>query len=102
MAHTGFVSETLISSLGHAAEILASLGITPGRRGAHIRCPFPSHPDRNPSWRWDHRAARYHCTCGGGDILDLVINMGGALSPVEAAIYVRHVLGLPVKGSREE
>ena len=76
----GFVSETLISSSGHAAEILASLGIAPGRRGAHIRCPFPSHPDRNPSWRWDHRAARYHCTCGGGDILDLVINMGGVIA----------------------
>jgi hypothetical protein len=39
---------------------------------------------------------------GGGDILDTVINMGRASSPVEAAIYVRRVLGLPMGRDCEE
>jgi hypothetical protein len=98
----GFVLETRILASGRHAEILAALGIPTTRRGAHIRCPFPSHPDRNPSWRWDDRTERWHCTCGHGDILDLVVQMGRASSLFEAAVYVRQVLGLPVGNVREE
>ena len=98
----GFVSETLIYGAGRTGEILAALGITPNKRGAHIHCPFPAHADRNPSWRWDDREGRYYCTCGGGDILDLVIQMGRASSPYDAAGYVRRVLGLPGGDARAE
>lgn len=39
-----------------------------------IRCPNPSHEDRNPSCSVDHHTNRYHCfSCGEhGDIFDLV------------------------------
>ncbi len=97
----GFVSETLIMADGRSGEILASLNITP-RRGGHIHCPFPSHPDRNPSFRWDSRTEHWHCTCGHGDILDLVVQMGLAATQAKAAICVRQVLGLPVGNVREE
>ena len=97
----GFVSETLILAADRTGEILASLNITP-RRNGHIHCPFPLHADRNPSWRWDYRTERWHCSCGHGDVLDLVIQMGHAATEAEAAIYVRRVLGLPVGKEREE
>jgi hypothetical protein len=98
----GLVSYTLVQASAHTAEIMAALGITPGKREAHIKCPFPSHPDRNPSWRWDDRARRWHCSCGHGDILDLVVQMGRAATPLEAAVYVRRVLDLPIGKDREE
>jgi phage/plasmid primase-like uncharacterized protein len=97
-----FVSETLVRAAGRTGEVLGALGITPNKRGTHIRCPFSFHPDRNPSFNWDPRKEHYHCTCGHGDALDLVINMGRASSPYEAAVYVRQVLGLPVGNVREE
>jgi hypothetical protein len=43
---------------GRETDILDNLGI-PWRDGRqHIRCPYPDHPDRNPSWRWDSRRSR--------------------------------------------
>jgi len=97
------ITDTLNLISGREGEALAALGITPGRRGAHIHCPLPSHNDRSPSWRWDDRWARYYCTCGHGDILDLVQRMGRASSPMEAAAFARQVLGLPlIHGHRED
>ena len=56
---------------GHEMQVLAALRITPPQRGK-IRCPFPNHEDRNPSWRWDHNSQRFFCSCGSGDVLDAV------------------------------
>lgn len=79
---------------GREGELLATLGIVPPRRG-HIRCPLPSHDDRHPSWRWDDRRARWYCTCGGGDVFDLVTAMGWAHDLASAMSFVREVLRLP-------
>jgi hypothetical protein len=45
------------------SDVLQAIGI-PWHDGAgHITCPYPDHADANPSWRWDYRKARAHCTC---------------------------------------
>ena len=56
---------------GREPDFLRSLGIVPPRRG-HIRCPFPDHEDRHPSWRLNTKTGRYHCTCGQGDIFEFI------------------------------
>jgi hypothetical protein len=96
----GAVSETLDLATGRESIVIAALGINLPRRGQHIRCPFPHHPDRRPSWRWDERKARYHCSCGGGSLIDLTINMGAAHDPLSAAQRIRDVLGLEPLGKR--
>jgi Toprim domain len=93
--------ETRAELIGRKGEVLAALSIVPSRRG-HIRCPLPSHDDRNPSWRWDDRRGRWHCTCGGGDIFDLVQAMGRAHDTASAMAFVREVLGLPPIGERRQ
>jgi hypothetical protein len=90
---SGVVSETLAMIAGRAREVLDSLGIAFHRK--HILCPLPSHADRNPSWRFDFARAKWHCTCGGGDPLDLIIAMGHAADPTNACRWVRHQLALP-------
>jgi hypothetical protein len=44
------------------AEILSKLGIEWHGKG-HIHCPYPDHPDKDPSWRWDDGKGRAFCTC---------------------------------------
>jgi hypothetical protein len=44
-------------------EILDALQIDWRGGQPHIRCPYPSHDDSNPSWRWDDNKARAFCTC---------------------------------------
>jgi len=75
---------------GRGPEILRALDIRwPPRRGqTHIHCPLPLHADRNPSWRWDGRKERWFCTCGSGNIVDLVIAMLGS-DFVTAAAWIR-------------
>ena len=47
---------------GHEVEILNKLGVEwPGK--GHVHCPYPDHPDKDPSWRWDERKKRAFCTC---------------------------------------
>jgi hypothetical protein len=42
-------------------EVLDALGI-PWREGRpHVRCPYPTLADGDPSWRWDERKARARC-----------------------------------------
>ena len=60
---------------GHETEVLTALGINPRGR-AHITCPFPDHDDANPSWRWDERKARAHCTCANGHALSIFDVLG--------------------------
>jgi hypothetical protein len=38
---------------GRETEILSALGIPWTGRSQHITCPYPTHADKNPSWRWD-------------------------------------------------
>jgi hypothetical protein len=71
---------------GSEERVLAALGI-PWKGRDHIRCPFPDHDDKRPSWRWgvDKRGRpRWFCTCGNGSIFDAVIRMGKARDFPEA------------------
>ena len=36
-------------------EVLDRLGLDWRAGRPHISCPYPSHSDRNPSWRWDEK-----------------------------------------------
>lgn len=58
---------------GRETDVLRAIGIGWPGRGDHIHCPFPGHPDKNPSWRWaeDH----WFCTCGNGSIFDAVMRI---------------------------
>jgi phage/plasmid primase-like uncharacterized protein len=53
-------------------SLLAALGIAWDGRGQHIRCPLPTHNDRNPSFRWDNKRQAWFCSCGGGDVIALI------------------------------
>jgi hypothetical protein len=48
---------------GREGEVLDALGVAWRSGNPHIRCPYPAHDDRDPSWRWDERRARAFCTC---------------------------------------
>ena len=79
--------------VGHELELLGRLGVDwplNGRR--HIRCPFPDHEDRHPSWRWDAERAAWFCTCGGGDLISAVMRMRNC-GFREAVRWVEHELG---------
>lgn len=54
----------------------------------HIRCPLPNHADRNPSWRYDLQRGRWFCSCGHGDLIDLVMAMLGCTFP-EAVAFIQ-------------
>jgi hypothetical protein len=88
----GIIRETMRDIRGREEEIYSCF--TPRSR-THVRCPFPDHDDRNPSFRSDSRTGRWFCTCGTGDVLDFVQRIGVARSPSVAAAYVREQLGLP-------
>jgi hypothetical protein len=83
--------------VGREVELLARLGIDWPQRGQrHIRCPFPDHEDRHPSWRWDAERRAWFCTCGrgGGDLILAVMRMKGcdfkeAVRWVEAELGIR-------------
>jgi hypothetical protein len=45
--------------------ILNALGIPWSGGSSHISCPYPEHPDREPSWRWDDKRKVAFCTCIG-------------------------------------
>ena len=77
---------------GREVEVLSALHIHPPQRG-HMRCPRPDHEDVHPSWRWDHDKARWICTCGSGDVFDLVQALQGGGFP-ETIEFIASVLGL--------
>ena len=86
---------------GRETEVLDALGIawrkacTP-TGSVKMRCPFPDHEDKHPSWRWDAGKKKWHCTCGerSGSVFDAVVRMGQAKDFVSAAIWVRKALKL--------
>ena len=66
---------------GNEARIFAALGIVwpPPSPGRTIKCPFPDHADKKPSWRWDVQKRLYACSCAdpvngrhGGDLADVI------------------------------
>jgi hypothetical protein len=50
---------------GRESEVLRALGIQWSGNSSHIRCPYPDHPDHEPSWRWDEKRNIAFCTCIG-------------------------------------
>lgn len=97
---SGAVTETRKLMTGREGEIVAALGIAMPRRG-HILCPTIQHADRSPSFRVDTRKGVWFCTCGSGDLLDLIQAMGRAHDALSAAQWVRDVLGLDPLGQRK-
>lgn len=85
---------------GKEVAVLNALGIgwSQSKRD-HIKCPFPNHDDRNPSWRWDDTNAKYFCTCSQGSIIDAVIAMRGG-DFAEASKWCRDQVGLEQEGQR--
>lgn len=88
-----YPNEDIHKSLrGREDQILQAVGIHPDARGRHQHCPLPDHEDRDPSWRWDARKARWHCSCGSGSVVDAVARVEG-LSDRDAIRRVRELLG---------
>ena len=80
--------------VGHEFELLARLGVDWPQHGRrHIRCPFPDHEDRHPSWRWDSERAAWFCTCGGGDLISAVMRLR-ASGFKDSARWIEQELGL--------
>ncbi len=79
---------------GQEVEILDQLEIDWMSGNPHIACPYPTHDDDNPSWRWDEKKASAFCTCieKSHSIFDVV----GAMEGVDfeaAKIRVSEMLG---------
>jgi hypothetical protein len=96
---SGVVTETLTLVAGRETLALVSWGIELPRRG-HRLCPFPGHPDKRPSWRWDIRRGVYYCSCGSGSLIDVALHMGLAHDALSAAQAIREIYGLPLIGQR--
>jgi predicted P-loop ATPase len=62
---------------GHEVEILRALQIPWNGRQSHVRCPYPDHDDKDPSWRWDTDRRRAFCTCGTASIFDVIMKKRG-------------------------
>lgn len=77
---------------GRETDILQALGIAWSSK-RKIRCPFPDHEDRDPSWRWDEGARKYFCSCSNGDIFDVVARMKGCRGFMDAVEASRALLG---------
>ena len=78
---------------GRERDILAALGIKlPLRRLQHIRCPYGTHPDRHPSWRWDAAKGMAFCTCNHTDIFGVVRKVRGD-SFGDAKLFCVEVIG---------
>ena len=82
---------------GRETEALDALGIA-WRKAAtgsvKMRCPFPDHEDKNPSWRWDAKGRHWLCTCGTGTVFDAAIRMGKAKDWRASVSWVRGALAL--------
>jgi hypothetical protein len=50
---------------GHETDVLRAMGIRWNGTSKHIRCPYPDHPDHEPSWRWDDKRKVAFCSCIG-------------------------------------
>ena len=80
---------------GREIEVLRSLRIDWTGARTHIRCPYPGHADRNPSWRWDQQQRKAFCTCTTSPlgIFDIWMKIKGGSGFAEACVEVMLVLG---------
>ncbi len=69
---------------GHEQAVLHAVEIDWSASRSHIRCPYPGHDDKNPSWRWDAQQCVAYCICIGRNggpnahsIFDIVMAVGG-------------------------
>jgi hypothetical protein len=77
---------------GREREVLRALNIPWNGRG-HILCPYPTHDDHDPSWRWDDKDHAAHCTCDKHhSIFDVVMKKLG-LQFDEAKLFVAEAIG---------
>ena len=76
-------------------EVLDRLGLDWRSGRPHISCPYPSHSDHNPSWRWDEKRARALCTCipSSHSIFDVVAAIESC-DFAAAKVRVAELLGL--------
>jgi putative DNA primase/helicase len=81
---------------GHETEILEKLGIRWRDGQPHIRCPYLSHIDKNPSWRWDDTRHQAICTCEkqAQSIFDIIIRVEGG-NFARAADRAAELIGRP-------
>ena len=100
------VEEAKSSLRGRELELLRWLGISwpPRKKASHITCPIPGHKDRRPSWRWDDSKTRWICSCGSGDLIQLIQEVKGLDFP-GAMDLIADFLGRkepqpPVRGAR--
>jgi hypothetical protein len=80
MSETEFVTTAAIKRAvaGRETEVLDGLGINWRSGRPHIQCPYRDHVDTDPSWRWDDRHHKAHCTCSAGDdIFDVAAKIDG-------------------------
>ena len=77
---------------GRETDLLDALGIPWRDARPRINCPYPDHPDKDPSWRWDERKRRAICTCGSDSILDVLMKVEG-ISYEVAKIRAAEILG---------
>jgi phage/plasmid primase-like uncharacterized protein len=78
---------------GHESEILTALGIDWRSGRTHRECPYPSHADGHPSWRWSETESRAFCTCTKGDDIFDVIEKVEGLSYEEAKVRAVELRG---------
>jgi len=82
---------------GREAEIVRALGIDWNGRSDHIRCPYPGHDDRDPSWRLmpDGRAV---CSCRGPhSVFDVIAELEGCDFETAKVRAVELIGAMPAK-----
>ncbi len=81
---------------GREREVLEALRIPWDGGSGHIKCPYPDHADANPSWRWDNRKRKAHCTCTerSQSIFDVVMRCEN-IDFEAAKLRVAEILGRP-------
>ena len=80
---------------GRETEILSALGIPWIGGSQHITCPYPTHADNHPSWRWDAVKGRAYCTCTpSGSIFDVIRKVKG-VGFEQAKIMAAEIIGRP-------
>jgi hypothetical protein len=77
--------------IGREADAVRAIGIPWHGRG-HIRCPYPGHDDRNPSWRLTEQGLAI-CTCSEAhSVIDVAMKFSG-LSFEDAKLAVAEAIG---------